>query len=49
MRTPEEVQTGKLPIDGAFYIKKQIAVQVDDVLSVIGLGNYIKDTWVHLL
>ena len=45
MVTPEEAKENELPIDGIFYINKQIATQVDDVLSVIGLGNYIKDTW----
>jgi DNA polymerase delta subunit 1 len=48
MVTPEEAKENELPIDGTFYINKQIATQVDDVLSVIGLGNYIKDTWLSL-
>ena len=37
MVTPEEAKENELPIDGTFYINKQIATQVDDVLSVIGL------------
>jgi len=49
MVTPEEAKKGELPIDGAFYIEKQIATQVDDVLSVVGLGSYINNEWVAML
>ena len=45
MVKPQDAELMGLPIDGAFYISKQIATQVDDILSVIGLGNYIKDNW----
>jgi DNA polymerase delta subunit 1 len=45
MVTPEDAAEDCIPIDGSFYIRKQIATQVDDVLSAIGLGGYIKDTW----
>jgi DNA polymerase delta subunit 1 len=48
MVTPEDATARELQIDGGFYINKQIATQVDDVLSVMGLGNYIKDTWCSL-
>jgi DNA polymerase delta subunit 1 len=48
MVTPDEAKERRLPIDGAFYVSKQIATQVDDVLSVVGLSNYIKDTWCPL-
>lgn len=48
MVAPEEAKESGLPVDGAFYVSKQIATQVDDVLSVIGLGSYIKDAWCPL-
>lgn len=32
-------------IDGEYYIEKQIATQVDDILSLIGENNYIKHNW----
>lgn len=45
LRTPEEVKNEGLEIDGMFYVKKQLATQIDDVLSAIGMSNYIKNTW----
>jgi DNA polymerase elongation subunit (family B) len=42
MRTLDEVERDCLEIDGMFYVKKQLITQVDDILSVIGLDNYIK-------
>lgn len=45
MRTIEEVHKYNLKIDGRFYIAKQLCRQVDDILSVIGLHDYINDTW----
>ena len=45
MRTPDELETERLSIDGAFYVKKQLVTQIDDVLSVVGLENYIKNSW----
>ena len=43
--TPEEFAEGGWTADGRFYVDKQIATQLDDVLSAVGLGNYITDTW----
>lgn len=43
--TPEEATEGRLPLDSEFYIGKQIATQVDDILSIVGLGCYIRDEW----
>lgn len=44
MVTPEEFTQG-CRADGRFYVEKQLATQIDDVLSVIGMGKYIKNTW----
>ncbi len=43
--TPEEFSEGDWSANGRFYVEKQLATQVDDVLSAIGMGNYISDTW----
>jgi DNA polymerase delta subunit 1 len=43
--TPEEFAEGGWTADGRFYVDKQIATQLDDVLSAVGMGNYITDTW----
>jgi DNA polymerase delta subunit 1 len=43
--TPEEATEGRLPLDSEFYIGKQIATQVDDILSIVGLGCYIRNEW----
>jgi len=43
--TPEEFAEGGWTADGRFYVDKQIATQLDDVLSAVGIGNYITDTW----
>ena len=45
MVTPDEAVKGMLPLDSEFYIGKQVATQVDDILSIVGLGCYIRDTW----
>ncbi len=45
MVTPQEFETGEYATDGMFYVRKQLATQVDDVLSAIGMGNYIKESW----
>ena len=47
--TPEEVKELNLggEVDGMFYVEKQLATQVDDILSVLGLGTYIQDTWIN--
>jgi len=45
MSTISEVEEDNLEIDGMFYVKKQLATQIDDVLSAIGMENYIKNTW----
>ena len=33
-------------IDGKFYVEKQMATSIDEILSLIGANNYIKDNWV---
>lgn len=43
--TPEEFAEGGWTADGRFYVDKQIATQLDDVLSAVGMGKYITDTW----
>ncbi len=43
--TPEEFSDGGWTADGRFYVDKQIATQLDDVLSAAGIGNHITDTW----
>lgn len=43
MMTPEEARNSK--VDSRIYIEKQIATQVDDILEVVGLGNYISKNW----
>jgi DNA polymerase elongation subunit (family B) len=43
--TPEEFAEGGWTADGRFYVDKQIATQLDDVLSAVGFGDYITDTW----
>ena len=48
MKTPEEFKDENLEVDGMFYIVKQLVTQVDDVLSVVGLDNYIRDNWTSL-
>ena len=46
MVTPEEFDApGMFSVDCKFYVEKQLATQIDDILSVIGLGNFIKDSW----
>lgn len=45
MRTIEEVKKYNFNIDGDFYISKQLCSQIDDILSIIGYDNYIKNTW----
>ena len=45
MSTLSELEEEGLDIDGMFYVRKQLATQIDDVLAAIGIGNYIKDTW----
>lgn len=43
--TPEELNAGNFEIDGKFYVEKQLATQIDDVLSAIGMGYYVKQEW----
>jgi DNA polymerase elongation subunit (family B) len=45
MSTVLELEEEGLEIDSMFYVRKQLATQIDDVLAAIGIGNYIKDTW----
>jgi DNA polymerase elongation subunit (family B) len=45
MSTISEVEEDQLEIDCMFYVNKQLATQIDDVLSAIGMENYIKNTW----
>lgn len=45
MRTLEEVFKNNLHIDTNFYISKQLCTQIDDILSVIGYEDYIKNAW----
>ena len=45
MVTPEEFEKESFSIDCKFYVEKQLATQIDDILSVIGMGNFIKDSW----
>lgn len=45
MVTPEEFADGGWIADGRFYVAKQLATQVDDVLSAVGMENYISNTW----
>ena len=47
MVTPDEFNAGGFEADGRLYVEKQLATQVDDVLSAIGMGNYISDEWLH--
>lgn len=48
MVTPEEFHNADITfkINGKFYVEKQLATQIDDILSIIGMGRYITDTWV---
>ena len=46
MSTLSELEEEGLEIDSMFYVKKQLATQIDDVLAAIGIGNYIKDNWI---
>ena len=45
MSTLSELEEEMLEIDSMFYVRKQLATQIDDVLATIGVGHYIKDTW----
>lgn len=45
MSTLSELEEEELEIDSMFYVRKQLATQIDDVLATIGVGNYIKDAW----
>jgi DNA polymerase elongation subunit (family B) len=45
MSTLSELEEEGLEIDSMFYVRKQLATQIDDVLATIGVGYYIKDTW----
>ena len=45
MSTLFELEEEMLEIDSMFYVRKQLATQIDDVLATIGVGHYIKDTW----
>lgn len=45
MSTLSELEEEGLEIDSMFYVRKQLATQIDDVLATIGVGHYIKDTW----
>ena len=45
MSTVLELEEEGLEIDSMFYVRKQLATQIDDVLAAIGIGTYIKDTW----
>ena len=45
MSTLSELEEEGLKIDSMFYVRKQLATQIDDVLATIGVGYYIKDTW----
>ena len=45
MSTLSELEEEGLLIDSMFYVRKQLATQIDDVLATIGVGYYIKDTW----
>jgi DNA polymerase elongation subunit (family B) len=47
MVTPDEFLQG-FSADGMFYVEKQLATQIDDILDVIGLGAYIKNTWLTM-
>ena len=48
MSTLSELEEEGLEIDGMFYVRKQLATQIDDVLATVGFGHYIKDTWCGL-
>lgn len=48
MVTPEELAEGGWTVNGTFYVEKQLATQIDDVLSAVGMGNYIRDTWLRV-
>ena len=45
MSTLSEFEEEGLQIDSMFYVRKQLATQIDDVLATIGVGYYIKNTW----
>ena len=45
MSTLSELEEEGLKIDSMFYVRKQLATQIDDVLATIGVGYYIKNTW----
>lgn len=45
--TPEEFGEGDYQIDNMFYVTKQLATQLDELLSIIGLGNYINTSWIR--
>ncbi len=47
MVTPEEFENDSYRADGMFYVSKQLATQVDDVLSAVGMGSYIKESWLQ--
>jgi DNA polymerase elongation subunit (family B) len=42
MRTLEEVETDKLTIDYAFYIRKQLLTQMNEILDLLGIKGYIE-------
>jgi DNA polymerase elongation subunit (family B) len=53
MITPDEfvnavdVKSENLQIDSMFYITKQLATQIDELLYMVGLGKYIKESWLR--
>jgi DNA polymerase elongation subunit (family B) len=47
MYTPEEVVTNDLKVDYKYYIEKQIVSQVDELLDLVGLTDYVKNWFSH--
>jgi DNA polymerase delta subunit 1 len=47
MYTPEEYVEGDMVIDYEYYTKKQISSQVDELLQLVGLENYVKKWFSH--
>ena len=45
MVTPDEFAFGGYTVDAQFYVRKQLTTQIDDILSVLNMGNYVSNSW----
>jgi DNA polymerase delta subunit 1 len=44
--TPQEFAEGQYQVDCKYYISKQLATQVDELLALIGMENYVSLSWI---